>query len=530
MSSPLNQWTNATTPIAPTGNIILDSLLCDYKAGGAVGTAAVLTYSFPWTTSGTAVWATNPSYSPLNEPTSGSGLSPAQQAAVRSTLATWSQVANVQFVEVPETPDSVGDIRIAWTQLSNQLLDAWTWQSPDFHASASDIWLSSPRMGGRPDSDWQPGGFIKVTLIHELGHVLGLSHPFEGDVVLPTAYNSGQYTVMSYTAHPHSLFVSSPAGAIPVYPSTPMLLDVAAIQHLYGANMTWHTGNDIYSFDPAKPFIATLWDAGGNDTISVSNFGTNCLIDLREGHFSSLAILPNAPLTPLPSNAYDGTDNLAIAWNAVIENATGGRGNDVLIGNSSANRMIGNAGNDRIVGGEGLDTAVYSGNHDSYTITGASSEYSVRGPDGNDTLSGIERLQFADAMIAFDIDSHAGQTYRLYQAAFDRAPDQGGLGDWIFGMDQGMSLLEVSAGFMNSPEFEALYGKNPTTCDLVTRLYQNVLHRAPEQGGYDYWVNQIDGHYQSPTQVLTGFSESPENQVQVIGTIQNGIEFTMHQG
>ena len=66
MASPENQFTNATSPVPATGDVLLDSLIGDYKAGGVPGTGAVLSYSFPWSQSGAAVWATDPSYSSLN--------------------------------------------------------------------------------------------------------------------------------------------------------------------------------------------------------------------------------------------------------------------------------------------------------------------------------------------------------------------------------------------------------------------------------------------------------------------------------
>ncbi len=121
-------------------------------------------------------------------------------------------------------------------------------------------------------------------------------------------------------------------------------------------------------------------------------------------------------------------------------------------------------------------------------------------------------------------DGHA----RIYQAAFNRVPDLGGLGFWIAGMDNdGVSLSGVSAGFINSAEFTSVYGANPTNSEIVTRFYENVLHRAPEQGGYDYWMYQVE-HGMQVTQVLTFFSESAENQAQVIGVIQNGIEYSQY--
>jgi hypothetical protein len=91
-------------------------------------------------------------------------------------------------------------------------------------------------------------------------------------------------------------------------------------------------------------------------------------------------------------------------------------------------------------------------------------------------------------------------------------------------MDHSLPLLQVATGFINSPEFESLYGANPTADQFVMRLYNNVLHRAPEAGGYDYWIYQLE-HGTSREQVLVGFSESPENQAAVLPAIQAGISY-----
>ena len=434
MASPQNQYTFATTAVASTGDVLLDSLLGSYKAGGGVGTGAVLSYSFPWSTSATAVWANNPSYSPSNEPATGFGLNVLQQSAFRAALSTWSQVANVTFNEVADTPTSVGDIRIAWTRYPTPSTDAWTLQSPigDYWAGSGDIWLSAQSEAltvDAYDASFQPGSFSYMALVHELGHALWLDHPFESTPALPEEFNSQQYTVMSYAAHTYSLFsqykpaVQQPDGSwtvswdtIQVLPSTPMLLDIAAVQYLYGANMNWHTGNDIYTFDPDTPFFMTLWDAGGIDTLDISNFGTDCLIDLRDGHFSSLTILPDPTLTGIPNpppipfdpHAYDGTDNLAIAWGAVFENASGGSGDDTLIGNDVANvlrggdghdTLTGGAGSDIVLGGAGIDTAVFAGKRSDYAVAwnGVTHTLSMASAgEGQDSLFDVEYLQFSD--------------------------------------------------------------------------------------------------------------------------------------
>ena len=179
-------------------------------------------------------------------------------------------------------------------------------------------------------------------------------------------------------------------------------------------------------------------------------------------------------------------------------------------------------GDDTLDGGAGLDTAVFSGSRVGYSLTKtASGMTAASATDGTDALINIERLQFTDKTLAFDLDGNAGQTYRLYQAAFDRVPDKAGLGDWIEGMDRGMGLSQVAKGFINSAEFKALYGNNPTNSEFVTLLYDNVLHRVPDTDGFNYWNNSLSSGM-TREQALIGFSESTENKVALMAFDMNG--------
>lgn len=197
-------------------------------------------------------------------------------------------------------------------------------------------------------------------------------------------------------------------------------------------------------------------------------------------------------------------------------------GDDVIHGGDGSDHLLGGMGNDMLDGGAGLDTAVFGSNRAGYTLTKTSSGMTAASAsEGTDTLINIERLQFTDKTIAFDIDGKAGQAYRLYQAAFDRVPDQGGLGDWIEGMDRGMGLSQVATGFINSAEFKALYGNNPTNSEFVTLLYDNVLHRAPDTAGYNDWMNGLSSGM-TREQALIGFSESTENKVALMAFDMDG--------
>lgn len=202
-------------------------------------------------------------------------------------------------------------------------------------------------------------------------------------------------------------------------------------------------------------------------------------------------------------------------------------GNDVMVGDARANVFIGSAGTDSIDGGAGIDKLQLPGARANYTVTVNGTSATVSDGAGNVTnLANVERIQFADATIALDIAGNGGQVYRLYQAAFNRVPDLGGLGFWINAMDHGTAIVDISQGFVNSAEFQALYGVNPTNTSMVTTMYTNVLHRAPDPAGVAFWVNVLDTHQATPAQVLEGFSESAENQANVIGVIGNGFPYT----
>jgi hypothetical protein len=553
MPSPENGYFQfATHDVADIGVNYVDSLLTGTKWGGNTGTGVTLSYSFPWSSSSVASWASG-SYSTLNEPSGGSALSSAQQLAVQAALASWSNVANVNFSQVADGASSVGDLRFAWTTKSQTGFGAWAYEPNNYYADGGDVWLSRSAIGSQSDAFWQSGGYGYELLIHEIGHTLALKHPFDDRPNLPSAQDTRQYSVMSYVDSPHSLFLrvthnangSYTWSSFTVNPDTPMLYDVAAMQYLYGANQAFKTGNDVYTFDPSTPFFRTIWDAGGTDTISVANFTKACTIDLRPGHFSKITIESDSSAginwsSPPPTPTYDGTDNLAIAYGATIEDAVGGSGSDTLVGNDANNELTGGAGNDSLDGGAGLDTALYASGRSNFTITVTSLGCTVAdrsGTEGSDTCTNIERLRFSDARIALDISGNpnagldlagladAGQVYRLYQATFNRMPDKVGLAYWIGQADAGTPLTTIAAGFTSSVEFRTTYG-TITDHQFVDQLYQNILHRPGESSGLAYWYGQIDTRAQTREQVLVGFSDSNENQAALIGLLQAGIDYT----
>ena len=208
-------------------------------------------------------------------------------------------------------------------------------------------------------------------------------------------------------------------------------------------------------------------------------------------------------------------------------------GDDVVYAGAGDDAIYVTFGHDRVYGEEGLDTSYFSGLASAFEIDIEDNVVTVTDQlfsrYGSNQLYDVERLAFSDATIALDLEGGAGQAYRLYKAAFDRIPDQTGLGFWIAQMDAGASLTDAASGFVTSAEFQSMYGDGIGDADFVALLYENVLDRQPDASGYAYWLDAMAGGL-SREQVLANFSESVENKANVADLIDQGIQYTAFIG
>lgn len=299
--------------------------------------------------------------------------------AAMKAYGTWSDVANVHFTQVSDPSQAnFFMFKAPASAFSGNELAHWDVDGGTATLGSTSYQIDGAGVYNADTTEWtnlQPGGDGFLTLIHEIGHGMGLAHPFDnggGSAALPgTTDPFGQLGAFSLNQSVDSImaynrsFAQAFGSAYPLDyggAASPMALDIAAMQGMYGANTDHNGANDTYVLPTANvkgTYFQGIWDTGGRDTI-VQNGSDSAVIDLRPAslHYDSIA---GGGI----SYAVGIRGGFTVANGVEIENAAGGAGNDHIVGSDKVNTLHGNGGtdflaglgsNDKVYGDDGTDT------------------------------------------------------------------------------------------------------------------------------------------------------------------------------
>ena len=436
------------------------------------------------------------------------------------------------------------------TQSATFKLEAHNMTVGGYTKKATDPGAGVIQIGTKYNSDLL-GQIGPRTLIHELGHSLGLDHTLSSDVPdIPAFLDRSSLSIMSYADMTISDF----------YPVSYSALDVRALFSLYGKRESTEattfklhydsslstsikqnslnkvqTGQwDIYGY---APFL--IVDNGGTDTIDASDWKGGVKVDLSGWGIGPIDGLMQKWIGGVRSNGgilsedLPGAPIITIYPDTVLEKVIGSPEADIIIGYTAAETLDGGAGNDQITGGggsdninggTGVDTAVFTGTAKSYKVSIGSASVVVTGDltkDGTDTLTNVERLKFSDKTIAIDLSGNAGITVKVIGAVLGKSEVQStkyvGLG--LSYLDKGMSYSDLGA--------LALTAVGATTSDaIVSTLWRNVVGFEASAATKAPYIKMLtDGMKVGDLVVLAADTSFNTTNINLVGLAQTGIEY-----
>lgn len=426
--------------------------------------------------------------------------------------------------------------------------------------SSSDIVLNLNGFGSSGlanDGTLDSSSFGFHTLMHEIGHSLGLAHPhssiISGKAIVTADYgatinvgfdklgfkiatandmNKEYFSIMSYDD-------VTPAGAPDTFSQTPMIFDVIALQGAYGEGIGT-TGSVNNTITPGGSggvsAYRTYFDTGGLDSVNLQNYQSGAYMHMGTT-ISGASHLVGVSMSLADQKIMSaGSDPISLRWYyGEFENASGSEKADVIIGNSLGNSIFGAAGNDRLTGGAGNDSLDGGSGQDVAIFSSAINQFKIQhnsssgvwvitdnlGYEGTDTLSNIERIQFSDTNLAIDLDGNAGITAKILGAVFGKnsVNNKNYVGIGLNYLDAGWTYDNL-AGL-------ALDASGAKTNDqIVNLLWINIFGVAPTVSQKSPYIKMLtDGMTAGALGHFAADTSFNATNIDLIGLVQNGIEY-----
>ena len=482
----------------------ISALLAEYAArySSLLGDAKTFNFGFP---------DTIPDYASDDPEDSNNweSFNAAQRIFTRSVFEYIASIVDITFTEVT-TIDAVNTFSFANNSQDNS--GAYG-KYPSSSSSGSDVYVDKEwDDGSAKTGSLQPrqGEYAAYLWMHEIGHSLGLKHPFDeanvsGDVGPPPYLQENEdradWTVMSYNYSPNDYYIRySP-------------LDIAALQYLYGPNPASRAGDDTYTFDPANANF--IWDGAGTDTIDASGTEEKVTVYLEPGYWGFKG---EAKADTITSNG-----QITVNFGTKIENLIGSNFGDHLVGNELNNQLTGNAGNDSIDGSTGIDTAIYGNSLSEFILTKGTDSWAITKSDESDSLVNIERLQFTDTNVALDLDGNAGKTAKLLGAILgaEGVSNKVYVGAGLYFLDGGMTYEELMQAAL-----DVVLGANAS----VDLIWTNIVGPPTPADNLPQYSALIDNGTYTAAELAVAAADHSLNttNIDLVGLSQTGLEYDLY--
>lgn len=498
----------------------VDALLPDEAAGKAfeslLGSGHNFLYTFPTTL---PTYDTNASHGLGFKP-----LTSTQMARAEVALSYVSSVIDVHF----QKTNNPGVLNTFVFASNDQPASAGFGNFPSDTMMGSDLYFDNSSF----NATFSDGTYGALTLIHEIGHGLGLEHPFShaqagSSSVSDPPYLTGSeestaWSVMSYNDSPSQYYLRfSP-------------LDIAALQYIYGPSHTSRTGNETYKVSATEPNF--IWDGAGVDTLDASSLNDSATLYLTPGYWGYVGNIKAANITAVGQvtvNFGSAIENLIgspfadkLYGNELNNLIAGGIGNDWLEAWGGDDILVGGQGDDQLQGGSGVDTAQFTGAYADYIFSKTSSTFSVKdkrtNADGIDVLTSVERMKFSDKSVAIDLDGNAGIVVKVIGAVLgsDAIKITGIVGTGLRYVDNGMSYADLGLTALN-----AVGAMTPDA--IVSTLWRNVVGTMASASDKAPYLKMLaDGSRPGDLVVLAGDFSLNLTHIGLMGLAQTGIEFS----